>query len=73
MVHAPPSLCEKQAFHRSRKKLRSEEASYRVQDPNDQRYFMLKSLSRHGVDASSMYPDVIGMSRYLNWKNAADF
>ncbi|MGO9544661.1 MAG: FRG domain-containing protein [Rhodomicrobium sp.] len=37
--------------------------------PKQKREVMLKSLDRHGVNLRTMFPDLEGLCKYLNWRN----
>lgn len=39
--------------------------------PSGRRRAMLESLDRHGVNASSVYPDLGGLCSHMNWKHGA--
>ncbi len=38
--------------------------------PEDARAMLLKSLERHGVSSRTLFPDLEGLCKYLNWKHA---
>ncbi len=42
-----------------------------VHIPDECREDMLRALSRHGVSARTIYPDLSGLCTYLNWKFGA--
>jgi hypothetical protein len=37
--------------------------------PDDRRKDMLKSLDRHGISSRTLFPDLEGLCRHLNWKH----
>lgn len=39
-----------------------------VQVPEDSRKGMCKALDRHGVNSHTLYPDLEGLCKYLNWR-----
>lgn len=39
--------------------------------PEDKRGDLLQSLDRNGINARTLFPDVDGLCRYLNWRNEA--
>jgi len=40
-----------------------------LQIPQDARIPLLSSLDRHGVNSRTLFPDLEGLCRYLNWKH----
>ncbi|WP_044734642.1 FRG domain-containing protein [Shewanella algae] len=41
-----------------------------IRVPEDARPMLLKSLERHGVSSRTLFPDLEGLCKYLNWKHA---
>jgi hypothetical protein len=39
--------------------------------PEAFRKTMLKALDRHGVNSHTLFPDLEGLCKYLNWKHEA--
>lgn len=39
--------------------------------PADYREPIIKSLEWHGVSARTLFPDLLGLCSYLNWKHAS--
>lgn len=37
--------------------------------PESSRHDILNSLERHGISAKTIYPDLVGLCQYLNWKH----
>ncbi|ODC03850.1 hypothetical protein BFW38_10135 [Terasakiispira papahanaumokuakeensis] len=41
-----------------------------IKVPEEARPILLKSLERHGVSSRTLFPDLEGLCKYLNWKHA---
>lgn len=41
-----------------------------IRVPEDARPMLLKSLERHGVSSRTLFPDLEGLCKYINWKHA---
>ncbi|WP_418346582.1 FRG domain-containing protein [Shewanella algae] len=42
-----------------------------IRIPEDSRVTLLKSLDRHGVSSRTLFPDLEGLCKYLNWKHGS--
>lgn len=42
-----------------------------IEIPEESRVEMLKSISRHGTSMRTLFPDLVGICRDLNWRNDA--
>lgn len=45
------------------------ESVQEIKIPEDTREKLLKSLDRHGVSSRTLFPDLEGLCKYINWKN----
>lgn len=45
------------------------ESAQEIKIPEDTREKLLKSLDRHGVSSRTLFPDLEGLCKYINWKN----
>jgi hypothetical protein len=42
---------------------------FEIHIPEGFRSLMLKALDRHGVNSHTLFPDLEGLCKYLNWKH----
>lgn len=42
---------------------------FEINVPEDTRGTMLKALDRHGINSHTLFPDLEGLCKYLNWRH----